>query len=96
MRFDELGHPIVDKQGNPMKERKVKITKEMIANNRFYIGSDQVFNKPSGGWGHPTIEEAQAQAQEMLRTREDLEQVFIVEIKSVVRRKPIEVVIETV
>jgi hypothetical protein len=69
------------------------ITKEQLAENKFYVGSPTVFiNK----WGHPTLDEAIKHAQDMFQKNKNLTEVSIVEIVRVVKRKPIEVDIETV
>ena len=95
MRFDELGHPIVDRPGYSITKEKFVFTKEQIAQNKFYIGSNTIFQK-SGGWGHPTVDDAVRHAQQMLQMDDSKGELFIVEIVRVVKRKPIDVDVETV
>jgi hypothetical protein len=94
-----IGREVVySKRGVPMRfkeEKRSVFTKEQIAQNKFYIGSNSIFSK-SGGWGHPTIEECTRHAQQMLQMNESLQEVFVVEIVQVVRRKPLEVDVEKV
>jgi hypothetical protein len=84
-----------NKHGLPITKEKVVYTKEQIEQNKFYIGSNTIFQK-SGGWGHPNVEDAVRHAQQMLQMDESKTEVFIVEIVRVVRRKPIEVDVETI
>lgn len=69
------------------------ITNEMIAKNKFYIGSKSVFNRGQHGWGHRTIDGALTHAKGMIELEKE-EEVFIVKIVKVIRRKtaPVEVI----
>lgn len=69
------------------------LTKEAVECNKFYISSPTVF---INNWGHPTLDETIKHAQDMLQKRKDVNEIAIVEIVRIVRRKPIEVDIETV
>lgn len=51
--------------------------------NKFYIGAQGAIER---NWGHPTMASAMAQAKEMLED-ESKDEVFIVEIRKVVRRE---------
>lgn len=64
-----------------------------IDNNKYYIGSNSVFNRGTSGWGHRTLEGAITHAQSMIQL-ENKDEVFIVKIVKVVKRKaaPIEVI----
>ena len=75
------------------REKFPVITKDQATNNKFYISSPSVF---INNWGHPTLEEAIKHAQDMLQKRKDINDVAIVEVVRIVRRKPIEVDIENV
>lgn len=75
------------------EEKFPLITKEQVVANKFYISSPNVF---VNNWGHPTLDETVKHAQDMLQKRKDINEIAIVEIVRVVRRKPIEVDIETV
>lgn len=77
-----------------IKEKKV-FTKEQLEKNKFYIGSNSIFTR-GNGWGHSNIEAAIEHAQSMLSEKEGTDAVFIVQIVKVVKRKPINVIIEDV
>lgn len=87
---DLLGHEIVVQAE---EEKFPLITKDQATNNKFYISSPTVF---INNWGHPTLEETIKHAQDMLQKRKDINDIAIVEIVRIVRRKPIEVDIENV
>ena len=74
----------------------VPIKKQQLEDNKFYIGSNSIFQRGGKGWGHPTEAEAVEHAQRMLSEQPGTGEVFIVEIIKVVRRKPIDVDIEEV
>lgn len=81
---------IYDERFKEFDERMKKMVKEnRYKNNRFYVGSDSVFDR---GWGKKTLNEAIKQAQEVMENQ-GRDEVFIVKIIKVVRRKqaPIEV-----
>lgn len=93
---DVISYDYETRYGNPYKKEKKVITNEQLKDNKFYIGSNSIFTRGSGGWGHKTLDEAVAHAQQMLTDKKEADTVFIVEIVKVVRRKPIDVNIEDV
>jgi len=72
------------------KRMVIKVKQDQYKRNKFYIGSDSIFGR---NWGRRTLPEAIKHAQELME-EQDKEEVFIVKIVKVVRRKraPIEVV----
>ncbi len=91
---DLLGHEVVvEVNKEALIAMATPVTKEQLAENKFYIGSPTVFINQ---WGHSTLDEAVKHAQDMFQKNKNLTEVTIVEIIRVVKRKPIEVDIETV
>lgn len=63
---------------------------DKIKRNKFYVGAESALER---NWGHPTLAKAVAHAEELME-EQDQEQVFVVQIIRVVRRRrmPAEVV----
>lgn len=81
-------------ENNIGKENQM-ITKDDIKANQFYVGSNSIFTRNNGkGWGHNNINAAIEHAKSLLRGKDETEEVFIVKIVKVVRKKqqPIEVI----
>lgn len=84
-----------DPTSTPEYEKRIKqIMKnstKKYERNKFYVGSDSVFN--GRDWGHPTLNAAVKHGEELL-TDNDKDEVFIVKIVRVIRRKkaPVEVI----
>jgi hypothetical protein len=74
-----------------IQENNIMINSKDIANNRFYVGSNSVLERK---WGHRTLEGAIVHAKGMIQLEGRHEEVFIVKIIKVVRRKtaPVEVI----
>lgn len=90
-----------EKKMNKIKHINSRTNKlpEKYHRNRFYIGSDSVFN--GRNWGHKTLPEAIAHAEKLITGRDPYgndakEEVFIVQIVRVVRKKKIPIEIEVI
>lgn len=66
------------------------ITNEHIKNNKYYVGANSVFIRD---WGHSTLNAASVHAAELLDS-DEREEVFIVKIVRVIRKKKIKSPVE--
>lgn len=81
--------PLIKEYQERIREMTKNSTKKYEA-NKFYVGSNSVMNKD---WGHPTLNKAIEHAKELME-KQNSDEIFIVKIVKVVRRKetPIEVI----
>lgn len=79
--------------GTQGKEEQMKVTKEQVKKNRFYVGSPDALRR---GWGHESLQAATDHAADMIDKGQQGEEQFIVKIVRVVRKKKTPVTIEDV
>lgn len=68
------------------------ITNGRVKNNKFYVGSNTIFER---GWGHATVEKAISHAQDLME-EQGLDETFIVQIVRVVAKQKTPVKVTTV
>lgn len=71
----------------------ITLTKEQVKNNRFYVGSKKAI---ADAWGHKTLAEATTHAGALIDEKTNDDELFIVKIVRVVRRRKTPVTVEDV
>jgi len=86
---NEERYPSIGKFMDRLKEIN-KVNNKKYEVNKFYIGSNSVFDRQ---WGHPTLTKAVDHARGLMEAQSK-DEIFIVKIVRVVRRKtaPVEVI----
>lgn len=90
-RDEYIGEESLEAFINKLK-RINKMNNKKYQMNKFYVGSNSVFNRD---WGHSTLNKAIEHARELMNEK-DMEEVFVVQIIRVIKREKSPIKIEVI